>query len=64
MKLNDGTEVLLFGIEKVWKMFFESVWESCNRTTRFHPQVNVRLLYFRVRVLKGKNNLYTLNTFP
>jgi len=27
MKLNYGIKVLQFGIEKIWKMFFENVWE-------------------------------------
>jgi len=28
MKLKDGIKVFQFGIEKVWKMVLENVWES------------------------------------
>jgi len=29
MKTSDGIEVFSFGIEKVWKMVFENMWEPC-----------------------------------
>jgi len=29
MKISDGIKIFSFGIEKVWKMVFENMWEPC-----------------------------------